>query len=130
MDETTAPYFYDQDLLNRFNVDYPELRNNRDDGKTKCKQRRNLRNREINKKKSTSAPKSYVISQKPNRPLRLVKILVYDMSETNNLNIDYVREDSAVLSAQYVVTETIDEVMDQTESLINKISKMLTNSIL
>lgn len=75
-------------------------------------------------KQKSSLPnycESYVINNEKKKGLRLIQVQVLDISEqepaSDNQNV--------MLSAQYVVTEPVDYVMEETQSLINKISKKL-----
>lgn len=69
---------------------------------------------------------SYVLNNEKKKGLRLIQIQVLDISERqeNEINTSE-NEDVVVLSAQYVVSEPVDYVMEETQSLINKISKKL-----
>ncbi|KAL0839206.1 hypothetical protein ABMA28_015978 [Loxostege sticticalis] len=84
----------------------------------------------LREKKRRSSAKSYVINRERLRGIRLIQIRVSDL--TSEPSCSTVRdpehsdsEDNVVLSAQYVVTEHNDEIMDMTDSIIRKISKKL-----
>lgn len=59
-------------------------------------------------------PYSYLVKSAPTKGRRLIKI------EIRDLESDDCRE---IISAQYVVSDNIDHVMDQAEVIINAISK-------
>lgn len=64
---------------------------------------------------------SYVINNEKKKGLRLIQIQVLNISDQQESDND----DAIVMSAQYVVSEPVDYVMEETQSLINKISKKL-----
>lgn len=66
---------------------------------------------------------SYVINNEKRKGQRLIQIQVLDISEQQESASD--NEDAVVMSAQYIVSEPVDYVMEETLSLINKISKKL-----
>lgn len=72
--------------------------------------------------------KSYIISKEARHGHRLIQINIFDLSEccekNNELTLD--SENSSV-SVQYVVLDPIDEILDLTENVINKISKQICN---
>lgn len=76
------------------------------------------------------AQKSYVISKEFHRGQRLIKIKIYDFTESVSDNIDLTSDDSdsefLSVSAQYVVKNPVDEILDSTENIINKISKEIS----
>ncbi|XP_028177729.1 uncharacterized protein LOC114365374 [Ostrinia furnacalis] len=85
------------------------------------------------RKKARSSAKSYVISKERTRGLRLIQIKVCDLTSEPSCSTAWdpdehsESDDNVMLSAQYVVTENYDEIMDMTESVIKKISKNLCN---
>lgn len=54
---------------------------------------------------------------------RLIKIEVLDL--TGGTAEEGEDSENVILSAQYVVSDPIDSIMDQTENLVNKISKSM-----
>lgn len=64
---------------------------------------------------------SFVVKSAPAKGRRLIKIEIIDLEQEAAASDD----DTPLLSAQYVVTEHIDQIMDQTENLINNISKKI-----
>lgn len=83
-------------------------------------------------KKTTrrNSAKSYVINKERTKGIRLIQIKVCDL--TSEPSCSMVREsdvssdnNNLVLSAQYVVTDPVDEIMDMTETVIRKICKKL-----
>ncbi|KAL0810591.1 hypothetical protein ABMA28_006810 [Loxostege sticticalis] len=97
---------------------------------TQALREKKVRRKAETKKKRRSSAKSYVINRERLRGIRLIQIRVSDL--TSEPSCSTVRdpehsdsEDNVVLSAQYVVTEHNDEIMDMTDSVIRKISKKL-----
>lgn len=81
-------------------------------------------------RKAQKLTESYVISRERIRGIRLIKISVCDLRSEPPASFvqesgGTVDEDSVVLSAQYVVTDSVDEIMDLTETVIRKITKKL-----
>ena len=62
---------------------------------------------------------SFIISQPPRRGVRLIKVKVYDLCGDN---------EKAVISVQYVQLDAIDEIMDLTDNLVQKMSKNILNN--
>lgn len=88
-------------------------------------EKRTRRKPRIAKKKACSL-KSHVISKASNKGVRLIQIKIIDLTnEPANECSD--EEDNVVISAQYVVSDAVDEIMDMSESVIRKISKKLCN---
>lgn len=82
--------------------------------KKKTVQKKTLIKQRINKNES------YVITSKPQIGRRLIRIEVIDLEASGQQE-----EDGDVLRAQYVVTDNHDPILDQTENIINSISKKL-----
>lgn len=78
-------------------------------------------------RKSNSAPNrtSYIINREIRRGQRLIQIKIYDLMEGDES--DSLDSESEIISAQYVVMDPIDEILDSTENLINRISKQICN---
>ncbi|XP_063826040.1 uncharacterized protein LOC135077821 [Ostrinia nubilalis] len=80
-------------------------------------------------KKSRLRRASYVINNEHQRGTRLIKIKVIDISgelpDTSNIECD---EENVVLSAQYVVKDDLDDIMDDTETVIKKICKKISDN--
>lgn len=66
---------------------------------------------------------SYIISKAPRKGHRLIKIQVLDYDQ--RLNTNY----SESVRVQYTVVDPIDEIMDLTENIVNKICKKLSESL-
>lgn len=64
---------------------------------------------------------SYVIKEEPTNGRRLVKIQIIDISESR---MDHKKKD-VILAAQYVIKDDDDTIMDETEKLVNNISKKM-----
>ena len=77
----------------------------------------------LKKKSSLPTSQSFLINNEKKKGLRLIQVQVLDISEQQEPTSD--DHDVVMLSAQYVVTESVDHVMDETHALINKISKNL-----
>lgn len=95
--------------------------------KTKEKKQK-LRRRETSKKQN--ATKSFVVSRLQRRGLKLIKIAVIDLCNNNGSQTSDSdsENENVVISAQYIVRDAMDSVMDETESLVKKISKSLIDS--
>lgn len=65
---------------------------------------------------------TFVVNKVLKKGYRLIKIEVCDLTFDDN------RGSNIILSAQYVVEDTVDEIMDCTESVIRKISKKMCDS--
>ncbi|KOB71782.1 hypothetical protein OBRU01_13313 [Operophtera brumata] len=74
------------------------------------------------KRKSHKNKTSFVMNNTTRKGPRLIKIEVRDISVTDD-NVD-----KTILKAQYIVIDHHDEIMDMTESVVNKISKNLCES--
>lgn len=88
----------------------------------KNKERRSKRNlsNKVFKRSGHDRLSSFIINNKAEKGTRLLKIQIFD------LNKDSDDEDNVVLSAQYLVDDNYDEVIDHAESVIHKISKKLS----
>lgn len=92
--------------------------------------KRKLKKQDQKGETSTSQPKkrrqmsqclsSYVVNNQVNRGRKLIKIQVIDLQDSE-VKLD--NNDNVLLSAQYIVKDCIDDILDQTESLITNISK-------
>lgn len=76
--------------------------------------------------KRNHMPQSFVVNAAPCKGIRLIQIQVLQLDNTQRPT-SQVREDSddVLLSAQYVVKDICDNVMDETERIINNISKKI-----
>lgn len=75
------------------------------------------------RRQSDARASSYVINREVGKGRRVIKIEIIDM-ETPNSDSD-AEEGHILVSAQYTVKEPVDEIMDQTETLVHNISKKL-----
>lgn len=96
------------------------------------REKRIKRKAEHQKKRVQHAAKSFVINKERTKGIRLIQIKVRDLNiepscSTAVLESDECSDDgdNVMLSAQYVVMDTVDEIMDLTETVIRKISKKL-----
>lgn len=87
------------------------------------KQKRKRKKRSSFLKHLHNTQQSFVIKSPPKKGRRLIKIEIIDF-EHEMLGEGDSPED-ALLSAQYVVSEDMDQIMDQAENLINNISKKI-----
>lgn len=79
-----------------------------------------------NKNLKNRAKKSFVISKEARRGNRVVQIKIFDFTECtepNEHSSDESDSEYLSLSAQYVVSDPVDEILDSAESIIHKISK-------
>lgn len=88
------------------------------------KSKRQRREKPSHKKQPT---KSFVMSKLHRRGIKLIKISVIDLCNNNTSDSDSDSE-NVIINAQYIVKDAIDSVMDDTESLVKKISKSLIDS--
>lgn len=93
---------------------------------TKDKKSKQQRRQEKSKKQNSN--KSFVMSKLQQRGVKLIKISVIDLCKNNSQDSDSDSDtENVILCAQYVVTNVFDSVMDETECLVKKISKSLTD---
>lgn len=78
----------------------------------------------IVKRSARGHPPSFVINNEAAKGNRLVKIQIINISDSVPDQNDETGE-NVLLSAQYVASDGYDEIIDSTESVINKISKKL-----
>lgn len=131
-----------QDYGPSFEEEFPDLRNNICDltteekkknkepavikatrGKPKHMSKLLQRSATTTNTKTMKFMSSFVKTKLERNGHRLIKIKVYDMNESPEVNNS--ENDGAMISAQYVVVEPYDDIMDQTECLVSKISKKL-----
>lgn len=100
----------------------------------KKKQKRDAARRN---RREAAALTSYVITKDQRKGKRLIQIQVVDLeneaaaylrssADTTQCS-EYSDNDSVILSAQYVMRDSIDEIMEHTESLIRTISRKITS---
>lgn len=100
---------YAQDPLEGFSQRYPELSTTNQHKEKYSK----------NKRVKSKHQKSYIISKNQKKGHRLIQIKVIDIS-SDSVEKD---EDKLLLSAQYIAKDEPDEIMDDTQNIIKKISK-------
>lgn len=88
-------------------------------------------NKKVMKKYPTQSS-SYVIRKETGIPHHLIKILIYDLTRCvkdnkQNCEIDYDVGDSADVNIQYLVKDDYDDILDETEHLVGKVVKKLSN---
>uniref|UniRef100_A0A1E1WJ05 Uncharacterized protein n=1 Tax=Pectinophora gossypiella TaxID=13191 RepID=A0A1E1WJ05_PECGO len=82
----------------------------------------------IKRKSNKTKPlQSFVIRKEPRKGIRLIKITIQDLIEEASSSPQTADSDSVVLNAQYVVKDAVDDIFDQTENIVNKISKKLSS---
>lgn len=82
------------------------------------------------KSKKHNSTQSFVMSRIHRRGSKLIKISVIDLCNNNyspNSDSDSNRE-NVIIQAQYIVKDAVDFIMDETESLVRKISKSLLDT--
>ncbi|XP_028167786.1 uncharacterized protein LOC114358105 [Ostrinia furnacalis] len=119
---------YAQDPLDNFTQQYEEMFS-----KMPAKVKVEKKNRQKPLKKNGVSSKSFVIT-KEQRGTKLIQIKILDLavdqsSRTVSNGADGEEDDSTVLSAQYVVHDPVDEIMDLTETLVKTISKRLCGEL-
>ncbi|XP_028164597.1 uncharacterized protein LOC114355777 [Ostrinia furnacalis] len=120
---------YAQDPLQQFTQQYKDLFGVES---TQIDQKRKKRVSPKNNKRIT--PKSFVVCNEQ-KGFKMIQIKVVDLvceRDRANSNSSSSTSDAdsecVLLSAQYVVHDAVDEIMDMTECVIKKISKKLTGS--
>lgn len=94
-------------------------------GKAKNKSKSTFKN--TLSKLFTMPSSSYVLRKEPGKAHHLIKICIYNLSDSNVIsNIDHC--DSASVSVQYQVKDNHDEIMDETDYLVSKIVKKLSSA--
>lgn len=109
-----------QDPLFGFSEEFPEFSRARQNLNNEQKEKRTKRKRESHHSMKPTLNHSFVQTKDRRKGYRVIQIKVLDLDGDQDQ-----AEESVVISAQYVVRDCIDEIMDQTESIINKISKKL-----
>lgn len=124
-----SQYAQDQDYLNE--IEFSKMNRSEAECSTKPKletKDKNLKQRRREKPKKRNSTKSFVMNRHHRQGLKLIKIQVIDLCNNNNTiqSSDSDNDSENILiNAQYIVTDVVDSVMDETESLVKKISKSL-----
>lgn len=92
-------------------------------GSPKTKKAKGKVTNKIVKRSLRGHPPTFVINNEAKKGNRLVKIQIIDISETMPENEE--SDENITLIAQYVASDGYDEIIESTESVINKISKKL-----
>lgn len=92
-------------------------------GKPKTKKAKGKVINKIVKRSLRGHPPTFVINNESTKGSRLIKIQIIDISETKQENEE--SNENIILNAQYVASDGYDEIIESTESVINKISKKL-----
>lgn len=92
------------------------------ESKEKEKKKKTQKNK-MELRKKVQASSSYVITKAPRRALKRIKIEIFNIigGQTSSTSED------SVVSAQYIVSEVVDDIMDKSEKLVNEICKKLSN---
>lgn len=80
------------------------------------------------KSKKHNSTQSFVMSRHHRRGSKLIKISVIDLCNNSPDSDSDSNSDNVIIQAQYVVKDAVDFIMDETESLVKKISKSLIDS--
>lgn len=91
--------------------------------KTRVRRHHHHRHHRCSKRDSLAKGSSYVISREAGKGRRVVKIKIIDTEFRNGES--QAEEGHTLVSAQYIVKEAHDDIMDQTEALVHNISKKL-----
>lgn len=117
-------FYNTQDLEDPYSVQHQE---NKASDKKKCKALKNKPKKKIHKKSQAEISNnlSYVSRRGNENGHHLIKINIYELRPgVKCKNVD----DSVCLSAQYVVEDKYDEILDCTENIVRKIVKKLSDS--
>lgn len=126
MNSMLSPDLHDSNYIGRiiFESDVEERTEGNPPSENKILRKRNRAT--TSRKRSATAPyTSYVKSKSTSRPHHLIKIEVFDLMESEETN-----SGDSVLSAQYVVTDVVDDIFDSTETLVRKISKRISENVI
>lgn len=121
INSTTTPYYYTQDLssyLANYNIEGLNVNEGEKslDKSECCKSTQKSARKSL---KKTSASTSYVIRKTSRKGRNLIKIDIQPMNNSESDNS---------VSVQYIVENAYDEIMDATETVINKIVKRISES--
>lgn len=107
--------------------------NNTNGNKRKPEIQKNKNENQVNtyKKFFQGNTTSYVKTKTAKRGLRLIQINVFDLSSQGSHSelFDSDQKDGDLISAQYIVVDKDDDIMAETELLVNKISRQLCDNI-
>lgn len=95
-------------------------------------QQRKAKEQTLKKKKIKSKSfrnKSFIIRKEPKRSRHLIKIIIHDL-DGRNMEEVIIEPDSASVNVQYLVTSDYDDIRNETDNLVGKITKKLSNSIM
>ena len=111
---------YAQDPLEGFSEIFPTT------VAKKSKPRRREKTIQTNIMKKQRGMRSFVMRKLQRRGTKLIKISVLDLSNDNIISADSENDnENVILKAQYIVIDAVDNILDETESLVRKISKSL-----
>ncbi|XP_050561675.1 uncharacterized protein LOC118281312 [Spodoptera frugiperda] len=91
------------------------------------KEKKNTSRRK-DKSKHHNSTQSFVMSRHHRRGSKLIKISVIELCNDSPDSDSDSNSDNVIIQAQYVVKDAVDFIMDETESLVKKISKSLIDS--
>ncbi|XP_028177330.1 uncharacterized protein LOC114365073 [Ostrinia furnacalis] len=117
---------YAQDPLEGFTQEFPELSSRLHAHACLQRKVKKPKHQKGVSKRRLGPTKSYVI-RKNQKGKRLIKIEIVDLSEMGSASSSEIedQEDNVLLSAQYMIQDSYDEIMDLTDNLVQKISKKL-----
>ncbi|KAJ2937236.1 hypothetical protein O0L34_g19429 [Tuta absoluta] len=136
---TSSEFYYSQEPLVSIEESYMELRNKEIQENTTRKKKKSVKKVSKTKTQNKSFDRrnnelTYIKSRSNKKGHHLIKIKVYDISGKSSMGKELTApatggddsdDEAAVLSAQYVAYHPVDEILDETEYLVNKISKTL-----
>jgi hypothetical protein len=91
--------------------------------KQKTKKKQTKIQNKVQKRSVPGQLPSFVINKKPGKGYRLIKIQIINLQDNEYKEVS--ESEDVILSAQYIADDGFDEIIDSTESVINKISKKL-----
>ncbi|KAJ2938059.1 hypothetical protein O0L34_g19382 [Tuta absoluta] len=118
--------FYNHEALLHIEETCPDKQNNVLINQAKRKKENVFRKK---KRVKRSRPiMSYIKTKEEGKGQRLIRINIFDISATSDAGTaTQDGEDRAILSAQYVVVNPVDDILDQTVHLVHKISETISN---
>ncbi|KAL0803188.1 hypothetical protein ABMA28_006979 [Loxostege sticticalis] len=110
---------YAQDPLENFTQQYKDLFGSQP---TEVKQKK--KRRVVSRRNKNVAQKSFVMCNEK-KGIKLIQVRVLDLTCESDPVKGKTDSEGVLFSAQYVVHNSVDEIMDMTECVVKKISKKL-----
>lgn len=122
-DPVLNPFYYAQD---RESWDLEVATKAYEESRQQATEKKKLKKK---KKKNCKSFKntSFIMRKEPGHVRKIIKIIVYDVNGRQMEEIDS-DPDSASVNVQYLVRNDFDEIMSETEFLVNKIVKKLSST--